>query len=317
MRHIHEPSDEFVATLEREISRDIRRRHQPVPWPHWLPQTRMAATLALIVLMVASMGIGAAAMAAGYAAQSSERRNQLTTSYEQRADLARQRLVVANDELKAAERQVSVGMAGTMGVFEGRMKVAEAEAQLASLQLQLEEIRITRLEPRNELSAPRVSGRDFVTERLRLDMSVPQAALLVEHERQREAEKRFQVGMADGFDVASAQARVVEVEAAIDTFRRKLDIRQRFLAGSVDAVEAELRVLEAEAEQRTTSLRPKIDLARKEIQRITGRVDVGTATNVQLSEATLRRLQLETDLAKADLDLTLVRRQIAQHRSGR
>jgi outer membrane protein TolC len=204
-----------------------------------------------------------------------------------------------------------------MGAFEGRMKVAEAEAQLASLRLQLEEIRITGLEPRYDLSAPRVSGRDFVTERLRLDMSVPQAALVFEHERQRDAEKRFQVGMADGVDVASAQARVVEVEAAIDTFRRKLDIRQKFLAGSVDAVETELRVLEAEAEQRTTSLRPKLDLARKEADRLTGRVDIGAATRVELSIANLKRLQLETDLAKADLDLSLVRQRIAQHRSGR
>jgi outer membrane protein TolC len=317
MRQTHEPSDEFITSLEREITREVRRRHQPIPWPHWLPQTRMAATLALIALMVVSMGIGAGAMAAGYAAQSSERRDQLTTSYEQRADLARQRLVVANDELKAAERQVSVGMASTMGVFEGRMKVAPAEAQLKSLQLQLEEIRVTKLEPRNELSAPRVSGRDFVTERLRVDMSIPEALLVYEHERQREAEKRFQVGMADGLDVASAQVRVVEVESVIDTFRRKLDIRQRFLAGTVDAVEAELRVLEAEAEQRTKSLTPRLVLARKEVDRLTGRVDIGAATRVEVSVATLKRLQLETDLAKADLDLSLVRQRIAQHRSGR
>jgi outer membrane protein TolC len=317
MRQTHEPSDEFITSLEREITREVRRHHQPIPWPHWLPQTRMAATLALIALMVASMGIGAAAMAAGYAAQGNERKNQLTTSYEQRADLARQRLVVANDELKAAERQVSVGMAGTMGVFEGRMKVAEAEAQLKSLQLQLEEIRITGLEPRNELSAPRVAGRDFVSDRLRLDMSIPEAVLVVEHERQRNAETRFQVGMADGVDVASAQVRVVEVEAAIETFRRKLDIRQKFLAGSVDAIETELRVLEAEAEQRTKSLEPRLALARKDVERITGRVNIGAATRVELSVATLKRLQLETDLTKADLDLSLVRQRIAQHRSGR
>jgi outer membrane protein TolC len=288
-----------------------------MPWPQWLPQTRLAATLALIVLMVASMGIGAAAMAAGYAAQGNERKNQLTTSYEQRADLARQRLTLATDELKAAERQVAVGMASTMGVFEGRMKVAEAEAQLKSLQLQLEEIRITGLEPRNELSAPRVGGRDFVSERLRVDMSITEAVLVAEHERQRDADKRFQVGMADGVDVASAQTRVVEVEAAIDTFRRKLDIRQKFLAGSVDAIETELRVLEAEAEQRTKSLAPRLALARKDVERVSGRVDIGAATRVDLSIATLRRLQLETDLAKADLDLSLVRQRIAQHRSGR
>jgi len=317
MRHTHEPSDDFVAKLEREITREVRRRHQPMPWPQWLPQTRLAATLALIALMVASMGIGAAAMAAGYAAQGNERRNQLTTSYEQRADLARQRLAIANDELKAAERQVSVGMATAMSVLEGRMKVAEADAQLKSLQLQLEEIRITGLEPRNEASAPRVAGRDFVSERLRIEMSVPEMALSLEQEHVRDAQNRFAVGMADGVDVESASVRMIEMQTALLTFRKKLDIRQKFLVGPVDAVETELRILEAEAEQRTKSIAPKLALARKEVDRLTGRVDIGAATRVDVSLATLKRLQLETDLAKADLDLSLVRQRIAQHRSGR
>jgi len=315
MRHTHEPSDEFVASLEREVGRAIRRRNQPVPWPSWLPQSRPAAVFALIALIVVSMGVGAAATAAGYAAQDAERRNQLATSYQQRVDLAAQRVTVANDELKAAERQVSVGMAGTMGVFEGRLKVAEAEAQLSSFRLQLEEVRISGAEPRNEASAPRVGGRDFVTERLRVDMSVPEAALVLEHERERDANKRFSVGMADSVDVMSAHARVVEIETAIETFRRKIEIRQRFLAGSVDAVETELRVIEAEAEQRTKALRPKIEMIQKEIDRIKGRLDVGQATSVQLSEATLRRMTLELELTKADLDLTLVRNQITQHRA--
>jgi hypothetical protein len=58
-------------------------------------------------------------------------------------------------------------------------------------------------------------------------------------------------------------------------------------------------------------------LARKDVERITGRVNIGAATRVELSVATLKRLQLETDLTKADLDLSLVRQRIAQHRSGR
>lgn len=188
---------------------------------------------------------------------------------------------------------------------------------MKSLDLQLEEIRLTGLEPRTEASAPRVSGRDFVSERLRIEMAVADTALSIEQEREKGAQKRLSVGMADGVDVETARVRVLEVEAGLDTFRRKLDIRQKFLNGGVDPIETELRVLEAEAEQRTKTLAPKLDLARKEVERVTGQVDVGAATRVQLSEATLRRMQLELELTKADLDLTLVRRQIEQHRAGR
>jgi outer membrane protein TolC len=82
-------------------------------------------------------------------------------------------------------------------------------------------------------------------------------------------------------------------------------------------VEVELRGLEAEAEQRRKTLGPKVELARREIDRVTKRVQVGTATRVELTEATLRHLQLQTDLLKADLDLALIRRQIEQHREAR
>jgi RNA polymerase sigma factor (sigma-70 family) len=160
-------------------------------------------------------------------------------------------------------------------------------------------------------------ARAKLKKKLERIMSIPEADLLLEQERQREAQKRFSVGMADGVDVDAARVRVLEVESAFETFRRKLDIRQKFLAGSVDAIETELRVIEAETEQRTKILTPRLELARKEIDRVAGRVDVGTATRVELSVATLRRLQLEMDLTQADLDLTLVRRQIAQHRAGR
>lgn len=317
MRNIHEPSDEFVERLERQVGREVSRRNRVVPAPWWIPRSRAMATLAVAGLMLVSMGIGAAATAAGYEAKVQVRRNQLAASYEQRLDLARQRLVVANDQLKATERQVSVGMASGVSVFEGRFKVAEAQAQVKSLELQLEEIRITGLEPRNEVSAPRVAGRDFVTERLRIEMSVPEMAFSLEQQHVQDAQNRFAVGMADGIDVEATSVRMMEMQAALLTFKKKLDIRQKFLGGTVDAIETELRVLEAEAELRTKTIAPRLALAQKELQRIQGRVDVGQATQVELSEAKLRLLQLQTDRTKADLDLLLVQRQIQQHKSGR
>jgi hypothetical protein len=111
--------------------------------------------------------------------------------------------------------------------------------------------------------------------------------------------------------------KLVEAERRGTKVKKKLDIRQKFLGGTVDAIETELRVLEAEAELRTKTIAPRLALAQKELQRIQGRVDVGQATRVELSEATLRLLQLQTDRTKADLDLLLVQRQIQQHKSGR
>jgi len=317
MRNAHEPSDDFVERLEWQVGREIRRRNRATEAARWTPRSRVKLTLAVVGLMLVSMGIGAAATAAAYEAQSNERRDQLTSSFERRADLARQRLSLVTEELQTTERRVAVGSASNTDLLEGRIKVAEAQTQVKSIELQIEEIRMTGREPRSEISAPRVSGRDFVTEQLRLEMTVPETAIALERARGRDAEARFSVGVADATDVEAARIRALEVEVVLETLRKKIEIRQKWLSGLISTVEVELRVLEAEAEHRRKTLAPKLELARKEIERVTARVQVGTAQRVDLTEATLRRLQLETELTKADLDLALVRRQIDQHRSGR
>jgi outer membrane protein TolC len=148
-------------------------------------------------------------------------------------------------------------------------------------------------------------------------MSVPEMAVESARARLRDAETRFSVGMSDRVDVEVSRVRLLEVEGALESLRKKIEIRQKFLKGEMDAVETELRVLECEAEQRRKIAAPKVELARKEAERAQSRFETGTAQHVEVAEATLRRLELETELTKADLDLALVRRQIEQHRAGR
>jgi outer membrane protein TolC len=317
MRDIHEPSDEFVERLEWQIGREVRRRNREADAPHRTPRSRLKAVLAVLCLIVASMGIGAAAVAAAYEAQADQRRIQLTSGFEQQAELARQRLAIVSGELRAIETGVSVGVKSRADVLEGRIKVADAEAQVKSIELQLEEVRLTAQEPRHELNSPLVSGRDFVTSRLRIEMSVPETVVELARARLREAQSRFEVGMADAAAVDASRVRVLEVEAALEAFRRKIEIRQKFLTGVMDATETELRVFECEAEQRRKIAVPKVELARKEAERAQSKFEVGRAQQVEVTEATLRRLELQTELTKADLDLALVRRRIEQHRAGR
>lgn len=273
--------------------------------------------MAMVALILVSMGIGGAAVAAAYEAQGSERREQLVANYEQRADLARQRVDLTTKEHQTAEQRFAVGMSGATTVLEKASAVAQARAQLGIVNLHLEEIRITGREPRAELSAPRVSGRDFVGERLRIEVSVPERVLATERALARDVQVRVEIGVANPVDLEISRARVLEVELALETLRRKLDIRQQFLSGKVDVVETELRVLEAEAEQVTKTLAPKIKLAQQEVARLNERIEVGLAAPVDLAEATVRRLELETALGKAQLDLALIRRRLGLHRSGR
>jgi outer membrane protein TolC len=314
MRNAHEPDDQFTARLDEQIRRDIRRRHRAAAGLPWMLRSRRALALAAAGLMLISMGVGAAVVAAAYEAQDSELRGQLTRNYTQRADLAKQRFALVSDEVREVERRLSVGAADNQAVGEARLKMADAEAQVRIAQLLLQEVAITGRDPRSELSAPRVGGRDFVGERLRVEMSVPERALAIEQARLRDLQARVEIGVGTLADLAVSQVRVAEIELALQAFKARLEIRQKFLSGGVDAVETDLRGLEAGSDRERRTLQRRIELAKTQLQTVQSRVEVGLATNVELTEAQLKLQELSTDLVRVDLDLAIIRRKIQDHR---
>jgi outer membrane protein TolC len=263
------------------------------------------------------MAFGAAGIAAAYQAQTSQWRGDLISGLEQRAEVARQRLKLSTDAQTNMERRLSLGHGNREDVLEVRAKSAEAEAQVKSLESQIEEVRLTGHEPSSEISAPIVKGRDFVSERLQIEMAVPQAVLELEGLRLRDLERSFSLGAVSPLELEEAKSRVAEVDAGVQAFRKKLEIRQQFLARKIDAATAELRILEAEAELNERALAPKIELARKESQNTAAKVRIGAASTMDQAEAAMRLEELEMERAKANLDLARVRQQLDQRRKGR
>jgi hypothetical protein len=320
MPDTHAPRDEFVQRLAEQIRVEFRRRPSPVHgsrWTQWLLQSPVKAAAAVALLVVLSMSLGGIVVAAAYQVQNNEQRAVLIANFEQRAALAAQRAAMAAEEVRNAQQRVSVGIEGQDAVFEARAKLAAAEAESQSIQLQLVEIRQTGREPLNGVSSPLVSGRDFVTERWKIDMIAPVAALDLEKARLQAAERRVAAGIANPLDVQASRTRLLELEAAVDAFHQKIDVRQRFLKREMDAMMADLRVLEVEAQQQRRTVEPRIDLARTVLEDLRAKVQLGTVPTVELAAAELRLRQLELDSLKAALDLALIQRQILQRRTGR
>jgi hypothetical protein len=186
--------------------------------------------------------------------------------------------------------------------------VSEAEAELKSIALDIEEIRATGREPMHALSAPLVSGRDFVAERWRVEMTAPIAALALEKTRAAAARGRVEIGIAKPSEVDVVAARIADLEAAIQAFERKLTIRQTYLKGGLPAQVAELQGLEAENGVRRAALTRRIESARRRVQDSQTGIEIGTANPIELGEAKLR-LQ---ELTKADYDLLLIRKQLGK-----
>ena len=151
-----------------------------------------------------------------------------------------------------------MGLVPQTATLEAQLKVAEVSAQLKTLESQVQEIRLTGSEPLDVVSSPVVEGRDFVTERLSNARQFPQMALQLEESRLQAAQRRVAVGVADPGEVEVAQLHVQEIKAALETIQKKLTIRQQLIKKEIDAVRADLLVLEADALLKVSTLKPKV-----------------------------------------------------------
>jgi outer membrane protein TolC len=312
MSNRHEPREAFVSQLEDRLRADLDRQRFAPPTPGWMPRSRLGLALATAAVVVVSMTIGGGVVAAAYEAQQNELRDMLVGTHEQRAAIAQQRLALMRQQLQEVEGRAAAGLERQAAVGDARLKVSEAEAELRVIELDLAEVRTTGREPMKTVSAPLVSGRDFVLERWQVEMSVPAAALEQAKLNLQAAKTRFDVGLADAVDVEAAGSRLIEVESAIQLIEEKIRIRQAFLKGLVSAAVADLRALEAETEQRRTALARRIDFARRQMDDLRIRTEIGTAAPLEIAEAEVRLQELQLALTKADYELALIRRQLGK-----
>jgi outer membrane protein TolC len=301
-----------VSQLEDRLRAELDRPRLAPPAPGWMPRSRLGLALATAAVVIVSMAMGGGVVAAAYEAQQNELRDMLVGTFEQQAAIAAQRLDMARRQLRVAEDRLAVGLEGQAAVGDARLKVSEAEAALRVIELDLAEVRATGREPMKTVSAPLVSGRDFVLERWQVEMSVPAAALELAKRNVQAAQRRFEVGLANAVDVEAAGARQIDLESAIQLAQRKIGIRQAFLRGGMSAAVADLRVLEVETEQQRTALARRIDFARRQMDDLRIRAEIGTASPLEIPEAEVRLQELQLALTKADYELALIRRQLGK-----
>lgn len=317
MQDRHEPSDRFIERLGQDIGAEVRRRNlQPAPALWWRPAGLKTAAAAA-ALVVVSMAVGGAVVAAAYQNENREQREALVSLYARKVELTKVRLDAAKQQLQEAERRFNAGLVSQVTTLEQRQSMIEAEAQLRVATLNLEEVRTTGREPRDEVSAPPTPQRDFVSERLQVSMSVAKGALDLEKTKLQSAERRVNVGLEQPSVADALRARIIELEAALEALQRKIEARQMFMANKYDSALADLRVAEIEAEQRQRALKPQLDLAKRELARMDSLVGKGLASPADVAQVRVRVLEAELELSKAQVELSIVREQIAQRMAGK
>jgi len=307
----HEADKQFVDNLEWQIGAEVRRRNRNATASH--PLWRVARVAAVVVV---SMALGAAAMGASYQIEESWRKELLVSSLEVRANLVGQRLQMLSEEMDRIERQYEVGVISKETLEQHRLQFAEVEMQARTTALEMEEVMLSGREPNNELSAPLVDGRDFVSEHIRLQIDLMNRRLQAAAEALQETQKRFEAGIVRRAEVEAMQLWVQEIQAQRAVQESRLTMREGILDGRISPVEAELVQLRADAERRAEVLRLRLTGVATEVEDYRSRVAAGLAEEGTLRQMELQLSEMEAQLQLAEREQQIVERELEKLRSG-
>ncbi len=310
MTDTHEPDPRFVDRLEWQLGNELRRRGRAGAFQR--PAFRV---LKIAGLMLGSVALGAAAMGASQQIGESWRRELIEARLEVQVQLARQRLQVHLDALGLTREQVAQGVRSDQDLLYFEYQIAEAETEAATKALELEEVRRTGREPLGELSSPLVNGRDFVSERIRLQMHLADHHLDMVRQQQDVTRRQADAGVVGPQDVEARDLVAGEAELALDALAQKLDLRRAYLDHEISAVEAELKVLEVEAENEVAALAQQRQYMQAELDRFQPAVRAGSMHPAALAQLESRLAEIEAELRLAQAELEIVRREL-ERRGG-
>jgi len=297
----HEPTSEFRAHLEWQIQTALRRESRLA-----LPVSGHARRLGAALVVLAALATGGIAGLASGRMQDARQRNQLLEAAESQAKLLELRADLARAAYQDARRRFDVGATDRETLLSAEREVHAMETAIRRSQLDIKEIEMTSAAPRDDLDAPVVKQRDFVSERLTLDMENARNALVAAEQNLRQGQQRFDVGTAPQAVLLKAQSDLAQARADMQLLQAKLDLRQRYLKGDI---RHELLASSARRVELTLQLersQQEIELARARVDEIRRMVSVGQGTELDLKRSEVELLERQEAIKRVQRELDLL-----------
>jgi hypothetical protein len=230
--------------------------------------------------------------------------------YEQVAELRHAAAVAVEDrtaaKLQEAQKSLDNGIATLteVAVLQDRHRAAVGDARLALLNLA--EVRASRCPPRDELWAPLVVGRDFVSERLVVSANAAKeqvrlAELLVVRQS---AEESNGLVLARVFD--AAKAKEASAKLALRRSQEYLDVRRQFLQAVANVMETERNTLRIDAEFSVERVKLALQSLQSQLQGLSAAHEAGTVSTAELRELQGKLAEMQGTLTIAQAELQVV-----------
>jgi hypothetical protein len=295
MPEAYEPDRQFVEKLEWQLASEFRRLSRMRP-ARKVAVPRQAFVLAIVAGVLLS---GVAATKAADLIKDSWRRKIELAKAETEVRLQKASAELKRDQAAKAEERASLGLISLEDSLVVRLMADRSALDLKKSELNLCEVRASGEAPQDDLSAPLVGGRDFVTERLEIDKRMRELGLEL---RQGRIEQRFrtlaQLGLVGKSKMDDVRAATEAEKAEIDSIQFRIGIRRQFIEGSISAEDVEIRDRIALAERDLLRAQSRVDSLRRDLEDKRQLLAVG-----QTPEEVVQALQSGLDAAEEELAL--------------
>ena len=298
MSEIYEPDNQFLERLEWQLSSEYRRasRLKPSSRKIAIPRRIVAAACMVGILMTAV----AAIKAADYIQDSWRKKIEIARA-ETEIKLRKAHLESIRERVSRAEMRFSNGMIREEEYRMIQIAVERAELDLKKSLLNLEEVKASGETPRDELYAPLVGSRDFVSERLKIEIEM----IELDSERFESRAERFKQlvakGLAKGDELSQIQTEIASRKVMIDKIQERLDLRKRFVSGEITAQEVEIKDRMTVAERNLHLAQSKVDSLKERLKRLKS-----LESEQMINPLEIKQMQHALDAAQAQLELALL-----------
>jgi outer membrane protein TolC len=287
---MHQPTPEFRDYLEGEIVREYRRH-------------RSYARLRVAAILLATLAAGTTAGLASAQIRQGAQRDSLLETAQSDLALAALRLELARARLAEVQNQFKVGALGPASLTAAESELRQMEAQAARVKLNIDEIRASAMPPRDDLNAPLVGTRDFVTDRMNLDLFTAQQRMTAAEQALAQAEDRWRVGSVPEMTVQDARLELTKARAALGSLAERRKLRTEFLEQGTDVEELNRRFQQAQARFDAMVVQEAVKVMLERVKLLRERRAVGEASELDV-------LRAEIELKEREAELLLLARQL-------
>ncbi len=303
MSEHYEPDSRFVERLEWQLSSEFRRASRLRPSARRVTVPR---GIVAVSLLVGSLLTGVAAMkAADYIKDSRQKKLEIARA-ETDVRLKEAYLGFTRERGERARTQYSGGLIQEEEYLEAKRTEDIALYHLKRSVLNLDEVRMSGEAPRDELSAPLVGGRDFVSERLAIEQKEMLMGCELLERRLERLEPLVKKGMIEGAEWEQIRAEIAARKVMIDKIKERLDLRSRFVSGEITAREVEILDRKALVERNLRLAQSQVDSLREQLKRLQMLEAEGVVSPSESRELQLALTGAEAELQLAALELEVL-----------